>query len=84
MSDRRPLSTYPTAQAWLTQFDAIDRPAVETMLDAMLLLNEEQVSTALRSQLYALAESFEWIDDRQEFEHRARIHPPCERVWQRE
>jgi hypothetical protein len=57
MSDRRPLSTYHTAQAWLTQFDAIDRPAAGTMLDAMLLLNEEQVSAALRSQLYALADA---------------------------
>jgi len=57
MSDRRPLSTYPTAQAWLTQYDAIDRPAAGTMLDAMLLLNEEQVSAALRSQLYALADA---------------------------
>ena len=59
MSDRSPLSTYPTAQAWLTQFDPVDRLAAERMLDAMLLLNEEQVSAALRAQLYALA------DDRQ-------------------
>jgi hypothetical protein len=57
MSDRRPLSTYPTARSWLTQFDATDRPAASTMLDAMLLLNEEQVSAALRSQLYALADT---------------------------
>src|SRR5262249_10361575 len=55
MSDRRPLSACPTAQSWLRQFQATDRPAAEKMLDAMLLLNEEQVSAALRSQLYALA-----------------------------
>jgi hypothetical protein len=57
MSDRKPLSTYPTAQSWLAQFGAADQPAGRLMLDSMLLLNEEQVSAALRSQLYALAAS---------------------------
>ena len=57
MPDKRPLSTFPIAQAWLAQFDAIDRRTAGKMLDAMLLLNEEQVSSALRSQLYALADS---------------------------
>ncbi len=52
---RKPLSTYPTAEAWLSQFSATDRPAAMAMLDAMLLLNEEQVSAAIRTQLYALA-----------------------------
>src|ERR1700694_5782459 len=57
MSDRKPLSTYSTAQSWLTQFGATDQPAARLMLDSCLLLNEEQVSAALRSQLYALAAS---------------------------
>jgi hypothetical protein len=57
MSDSKPLSTYPTARSWLTQFDATDQRAARLMLDSMLLFNEEQVSAALRSQLYALAAS---------------------------
>jgi len=56
MSDRGPLSTYPMAESWLMQFDATDRLAAARMLDAMLLLNEERVSAALRLQLYALAD----------------------------
>ncbi|WP_332768927.1 phosphoribosyltransferase-like protein [Phenylobacterium sp.] len=53
-----PLSTYPTSQAWLAQFDQseADRTAAEAMLDTMLLLNEEQVSAAIRSQLYRFAD----------------------------
>ncbi|MEA2871007.1 MAG: hypothetical protein QOH67_983 [Hyphomicrobiales bacterium] len=57
MADRQPLSTYPTAQSWLMQFGVSNQPAAGLMLDSMLLLNEEQVSAALRSQLYALAGS---------------------------
>jgi hypothetical protein len=53
-----PLSSYPTAQAWLAQFtrSAADRAAAEAMLDAMMLLNEEQVSAAIRAQLYRFAD----------------------------
>ncbi len=52
------LSSYPTAQAWLAQFDrsATDRAAAAAMLDTMLLLNEEQVSAAIRSLLYRFAD----------------------------
>lgn len=55
MSYRRPLSVYPTSASWLSQFPATHQPAAAAMLDAMLLLNAEQVSAALRSQLYSLA-----------------------------
>lgn len=56
-SDRLPLSSCPTARTWLGQFLPADRPVAASMLDAMLLLNEEQVSAALRSLLYRLAHS---------------------------
>jgi hypothetical protein len=57
MSDRKPLSSYPTSQSWQSQFDAEDRRTATAMLDSMLLLNEEQVSSAIRSQLYRIADS---------------------------
>jgi hypothetical protein len=57
MSDRKPLSSYPTSQSWLSRFDPDDRKAAMAMLDSMLLLNEEQVSSAIRSQLYRIADS---------------------------
>jgi hypothetical protein len=52
------LSSYPTSQAWLAQFErsAADRAAAEAMLDTMLLLNEEQVSAAIRNLLYRFAD----------------------------
>lgn len=54
-----PLSSYPTAQAWLAQFDRApaDRTYAAAMLDAMMLLNEEQVSAAIRTQLYRFADT---------------------------
>lgn len=57
MSKRPPLSSYPTARAWLRQFSAVHQPAAAGLLDALLLLNEEQVSAALRAQLYAMADT---------------------------
>ncbi|MDG4898845.1 hypothetical protein P9272_35795 [Mesorhizobium sp. WSM4976] len=57
MLDRKPLSSYPTARAWLSQFNEDDKSAAASLLDAMLLLNEEEVSAALRSQLYELAKT---------------------------
>lgn len=57
MVDRKPLSSYPTAQSWLKQFATADQPSAKSMLDSLLLLNEEQVSASIRSQLYALAAS---------------------------
>lgn len=50
------LSSYGTSQQWLQQFLPADTVDAAAMLDAMLLLNEEQVSAAIRSQLYALAD----------------------------
>lgn len=53
-----PLSTYLTSQTWLSQFSRsdADRAAAAALLDAMLLLNEEQVSAAIRMQLYRFAD----------------------------
>jgi hypothetical protein len=56
LSLNAPLSSYETSQQWLRQFPAADAVDAAAMLDAMLLLNEEQVSAAIRSQLYALAD----------------------------
>jgi hypothetical protein len=51
------LASYPTAQKWLAQFRVDDRSAAASMLNAMLLLNEEQVAAALRDQLFKLSEN---------------------------
>src|SRR5690348_2604407 len=48
---RPPLSQFPTAGAWLDQFRVGDQKAAAAFLDAILLLNEEQVSNAIRTQL---------------------------------
>src|SRR5688572_7025115 len=48
---RPPLSQTKTGQTWLKRFCETDRYAAAAMLDRMLLLNEEQVATALRSLL---------------------------------
>lgn len=42
--------------AWLDQFGIDDRATAASLLDAMLLLNEEQVSTSIRSALDRIAE----------------------------
>lgn len=55
MRDRQPLSTYLTARNWLGQFKTADQKDAAALLDAMLLLNAEQVSAALRLQLSRLA-----------------------------
>ena len=55
MRHRQPLSAYPTARTWLDQFISADQDAAASLLNAMLLLSEEQVSAALRSRLYELA-----------------------------
>jgi hypothetical protein len=49
------LSQFPTSKAWLGQFGASDQEAAVKLLDTIVLLNEEEVSTALRSQIYDLA-----------------------------
>lgn len=51
---RAPLSKFATSIAWLAQFAASDRGAAAALLDALLLLNEEQVSAAIRSQILDL------------------------------
>lgn len=55
MGKHQRLSSFPSAKIWLDQFNSADRGAAASLLDAMLLLNEEQVSAALRSQLYDIA-----------------------------
>jgi hypothetical protein len=48
---RPPLSATETGKAWLSQFAFPDRPAAASLLDALTLMNDEQVATALRSLL---------------------------------
>lgn len=55
MRNRPPLSVCPTARAWLDQFANADQNAAAALIDAMLLLNEEQVSAAIRLQLKRIA-----------------------------
>jgi hypothetical protein len=53
---RRPkLSSSTTGQEWLEQFSEEDRPSAAAMLDTLVLLNEEQVSVAIRGLLHGLA-----------------------------
>ncbi|HJV40036.1 phosphoribosyltransferase-like protein, partial [Caulobacter sp.] len=52
----QPLSETPTGKAWIGQFGAADQAAAASLLDAMLLLNAEHVSQALRTELRALGE----------------------------
>lgn len=54
--DRPWLSATATGQRWLAQFSPQDRPAATALLNAMLLLNEEQVAVPIRGLLYELAE----------------------------
>ena len=52
---RRPkLSSSTTGQEWLEQFSEEDRPSAAAMLDTLVLLNEEQVSVAIRGLLHGL------------------------------
>jgi hypothetical protein len=50
------LSQTNEGQSWLAQFAQRDRPTAASMLDAMLLLNEEQVITSIRSALDRIAD----------------------------
>ncbi len=52
---RPKLSKTTTGRNWLAQFTIKDRPAAAAMLDALLLLNEEQVAFAIRGFLQRLA-----------------------------
>src|SRR6266480_4586309 len=51
------LSKSETGLKWLAQFHGNDQPLAAMLLDAILLLNEEQVSAALRKQLDILAKT---------------------------
>jgi len=53
---RRPkLANTTTGRHWLAQFRGEDRPAAAAMLNALLLLNEEQVASTILSLLQGLA-----------------------------
>ena len=52
---RPKLSNTTTGQTWLAQFVQPDRGTAATMLDALLLLNEEEVSATIRGLLQNLA-----------------------------
>lgn len=49
------LSQTATGQNWINQFGISDQPAAAAMLDSMLLLNEEQVVTSIRTALDRVA-----------------------------
>lgn len=55
MKSRPKLSETTTGKDWLAQFAEEDRPAAATLLDALLLLNEEEVAVAIRALLQGLA-----------------------------
>lgn len=50
------LSQTAVGTAWMAQFAAVDRADAASLIDAMLLLNEEQVATSIRSALDRIAE----------------------------
>ena len=54
---RPSLSASASARRWIAQFKAHDQSAAAALLDALLLLNEDDVSRAVRSQLRKLARS---------------------------
>ena len=54
MRRRTKLSTTITGRKWMAQFAEEDRSAAAAMLDALLLLNEEQVGAAIRGLLQGL------------------------------
>jgi len=56
LAGSRTLSHTAVGAAWLDQFGPDDRATATSLLDAMLLLNEEQVSASIRSALDRIAE----------------------------
>jgi hypothetical protein len=57
MSEDR-LSSTTTGKAWLSQFkSAADQAEAEKLLDAMLLVNEEQVATSIRNLLNGIGQA---------------------------
>ena len=55
VASRPKLSTQSAAIVWLRQFQAKDQLAASKLLDALVLLNEDDVGSAIRSQLRKLA-----------------------------
>lgn len=55
MAEHKRLSQTAAGAAWLDQFGPEDREAAAKMLDAMLLLNEEQVAASIRTALDRVA-----------------------------
>ena len=53
--ERPKLSTTPSARAWIRQFAAADQDAATKLVDALRLLNAEDVEAAIRAQLAAIA-----------------------------
>jgi len=49
--ERPKLSTTPSARAWIRQFAAVDQDAAVKLVDALLLMNAEDVEAAIRAQL---------------------------------
>jgi hypothetical protein len=52
---RQKLSATVTGQKWVLQFAERDRSSATAMLDALLLLNEEEVAASIRGLLQDLA-----------------------------
>src|SRR3954469_24371610 len=54
---RPPLSTSPSARAWIRQFSTGDQVAAAALADSLILLNEADVAAAIREQLARLAKT---------------------------
>ena len=55
--ERPRLSAAPSTRQWLKRFSAGDQPAAARLVDALMLMNAEDVASALRAQLARLAET---------------------------
>lgn len=54
---RPPLSSTPSARSWLRRLQARDQTAAASLIDALVLLNDDDVASAIRSELRKIAES---------------------------
>lgn len=54
-SSRPKLSTTPSARSWFTRFRTTDQELAAQLVDTLLLLNDEDVASAIRSELRKLA-----------------------------
>lgn len=55
LPSRTKLSSTNSGRLWITQFRSTDQTAAAQLVDALLLLNDEDVATAIRSSLRTLA-----------------------------